>query len=170
MLKGFLGRDKESQNKRSNLRVPMNISLCVQLLHGYDNPGQPIKGGKCFVIRTVDISSGGMCIIHRGMLFSGEHLLIRSKNTLLEPFPQACMGCIKKDELHDMPLTEPVIAKVTWRTGTKCGLRFLSWHPADSDVIHKVAWTEHISQVRKDAEYREHILMERMKRAEESKE
>lgn len=161
MLMKLLG-EKKQENRRSALRVPMNLSLCFQVLHNYNDPAVPLRYGNCFISRTVDVSSGGMCILHKGMLFPKEYVLIRPRTTLLDPCTGTCAGCYRREGLADMQLTEPVVAQVRWKEGAKCGLHFVSWHADDRHVIHKASWNEHLSQARRDADFREQMILNRM--------
>jgi len=132
-------------NRRSYIRINARQDFCITVIEG-TNPATelPIRGN-CFCTSSIDISEGGMCIVHDGKLNVGfdVEIINPKKSSRLE-----CLSCqdafLKKNDLDITPIT----AKVVWSHGNRCGIKFINLSRYNENVISKFVWDAHISKVR----------------------
>lgn len=91
-----------------------------------------------FLIRTYDISSGGLCISHPDRLLAGKVLMINSKNNLKKV---KCMDCAMLGVINDEFVNKPLLGKVVWATEKRAGIEFFDINDGDKRKLDKLAKT-----------------------------
>jgi c-di-GMP-binding flagellar brake protein YcgR len=127
--------------RRETLRALIKVKMCGL----FQEQGTYNRYTKCFMFKTIDISIGGMKIIHKKLLLPGDEIEIRTKDHLCN---RKCIDCENLLNMRSSLSLEPIKAKIVWSTGKISGLIFTTVPPSTRRVIEKTVWEKHLSEVR----------------------
>lgn len=134
------------KNRRENIRVKLVIDFCVTSIP-YAESSENSEGNFCFSTKTVDISFGGACIVHNGVLKVGDVLELRTKNALTRTH------CLKCEQVYFMGSSyelQPIEGMVVWAADRRAGVSFKKLTVKNENVLSKLIWDKHIKGVRDD--------------------
>lgn len=132
------------KNRRENIRVNLVIDFCVTSIP-YVESSENREGNFCFSSKTVDISFGGACIVHDGMLKTGDKVEVRTKNVLTRAQCLKCEHVYFMGTQHEL---QPISAVVVWANGRRAGIKFDSLSVRNENILSKLIWDNHIKSVR----------------------
>ncbi len=133
-------------NRRNFVRAKIAIKMCGFFFEQGDDGSKAYTGG-CFMCKSLDMSEGGMQIIHNGSLKPGDIVELRTKNAIT--FPK----CLKCDQYYNMRSKielQPLTVRVVWTQGGRCGLEYVNLSNFNRNVISKIVWQKHIEETRKE--------------------
>jgi len=134
-------------NRRNFIRAKIAVKMCGFFFEEGDAGERAYNG--CFMSKTIDMSEGGMQIIHNGSLKPGMVVELRTKNAI--GFPK----CLKCDQYYNMRSKielAPLTARVVWTQGSRCGLEFVKLSNLNRNVIAKIVWKKHIEEIKSSKE------------------
>ncbi|PLX69189.1 MAG: hypothetical protein C0602_07150 [Denitrovibrio sp.] len=132
-------------NRRDNMRVQARLHFCVSIIEGINQKTGTYTYDKCFCTTSADISLGGICIAHNGELNVGFDVEISTPEKMTRP---ECISCEKAFLYTNELELQPIIGKVVWSTGNRCGISFKKMTVRNENILSKFIWDEHLNDVR----------------------
>ncbi|QAR32724.1 PilZ domain-containing protein [Geovibrio thiophilus] len=135
-------------NRRNFIRAKVAIKMCGFFFEEGDDGSRAYSGG-CFMSKTLDMSEGGMQIIHNGSLKPGDIVELRTKNAIT--FPK-CMKCDHYYNMRSKIELQPLTVRIVWAQGSRCGLEYIRLSNFNRNVISKIVWHKHIEEIKNTKE------------------
>ncbi|MGE4496475.1 MAG: PilZ domain-containing protein [Deferribacterales bacterium] len=134
-------------NRRNFIRSKIALKMCGFFFDQGDAGERAYSG--CFMCKTIDMSEGGMQVMHNGSLKPGDMVELRTKNAI--SFPK-CMKCDKYYNMRSKIELMPLTARVIWTQGNRCGLEYIKLSNFNRNVISRIVWQKHIEEIKKQSE------------------
>lgn len=135
----------KTDNRRQYMRVNSRLHFCISIIEGVNQKTGRFEYGKCFCTTSADISLGGICFAHKGQVNVGFRVEISTPDKMTQ---NECLSC-DKAFLHRNELElQPIVGRVVWSTGNRCGVAFERLTVRNENILSKYIWEEHLDDVR----------------------
>lgn len=137
------------ENRREHMRVKTRLHFCVSIIEGVNEETGAHLYGDCFCTSTIDISLGGVCIPHSGILNVGYNVELTTPESMSL---QKCLTCDNSYLYSNKLELTTIVGEVMWVSETNCGITFKNLSRRNENILSKFIWDEHLDEIRNSRE------------------